>query len=187
MAVAGIILAGSAIWDAYQKHKANEKAEKQLTEANTNATQIAGNTKAENSAVLSPYTTLGAGAAGLLGNGLGIDMSGVSLGGGGAPIDTSPKHEGVQDLTANRVTGDRVRPWDSPITGTAVTRPGTNGRETGAGVQRASGYGAQSMVPMAPVAAPAGVTLRDPQGNTGEVPANELPRYLAAGYQQVSA
>ena len=178
-------------------HVAADKAKGEMVDAATTAkqdfTKLYQGTRSDladiykgQQAQSAPYASLGAGAASLLGAGLGIPniapypganlgVSGPPLGSGGG-FTSNPLQPPGSGMTSTASTD-----WRNPAAmlqnrgGTAVPRAGTLSSALGPSLQRQSSYGGAGLV-----------TMQAPNGETAQVPMAQVPFFKARGAQVVS-
>lgn len=177
--------AGIGLYMQWREQKARDKAQQQLEAANTKSTDTIDAATATNRQNLQPYLQLGSGAAGLLGQGLGIPVNLPAVTGGAPgeksyePIvpESAPKKRVADALKGKDPAGLQVI-QDALKQREAAQGPG-NQPTTPAG-QRQSSYGGGLM--------PGSVQMRHPEtGQIGPIALNDLQRARDLGYMEVGA
>lgn len=177
---AGHIAANKAV---DQQTQSAQKAQGQLTQQYQQTRSDLGDIYKGQQAQSAPYLSLGAGAASLLGQGLGIPniapYPGANLGVSGAKL--GPSAGGLvpgtlmppQTPTSTAPLDRRIPPGVSP-SGTAVPRDSL-GSLLLPSMQRQSSYTGQGLV-----------TMQAPNGETAQVPMAQVPFFKSRGAQVVS-
>jgi hypothetical protein len=169
---------GGPIAQAVLSNRANNTAQQQLTQSITQAKADLARLHNQQQSALSPYTSLGAGAAGLLGQGLGVKVqmpdpavmnNNATI---GQPIGGPPVPFGGGN--SQPFPGSLQRPVQGPPVGSAVPRVTPSGTSVAPAVQRASSYGGST------------VKMLAPDGTTQDVPAEAVSHYKSLGAQVVS-
>lgn len=190
--IAAGISAGIQLWQDHKRANAIKEAEKIQTAAGDKQIATAQAAHQENVGTLRPYTTLGAGAATLLGEGLGIDMSGAMLGGAGNGTPLAPVAAKAVPRPAPVTTAppsDPSKPYRPP--GTPIVREGGDlAMPTSAPAQRQSSYTQPTLTGQAPpsVSMAGTVQMVSPDGNEfADIPLAQVPEWEAKGARRVSA
>lgn len=143
--------------------KALDKQEKAASDVQAQQKDVL----AQQKALYSPYTNLGAGATSLLGAGLGIAMPPMNSGDPGATgapsAASTPLAPGAGQFAA--------APWQvvSGVTGQPRTNGDSVGSVLGPAMQRQSSY------------SPATVRMQGPDGSTKDVPSYQVPFFKERG------
>lgn len=176
---------GSSIYKAHQASKEASKAEATQKQAiaDSTAAKEKGATAAQD--IYAPYTQLGAGAATLLGSGLGIPMTPPASGSSGTSGEdetsggTAPP-TGAQQDTANKIgtpTPPKTMADDTANKrGTLADVTGMGGDTQGATVQQAASDARASSY----------TKLRAPDGEEQDVPDELVPHFMKLGAQKVA-